>query len=184
MSTLNINGTPIPVSDRGLYNINVVHQASGGMKPDRPGYFLATKQSKEMVQKLKAAGIPATELRAGIGTFVAKPLVIAYAMWLSVDFALKVIQAYDASINKVDDGELDRIRAELRAEYAAHGIEREPVAIQQPIPAPYYVEDSTLRRDLDKLTKEVALMKLGYAELYNAAVHTPVVKAPLGKRLG
>lgn len=80
----------------GRYSLNDLHRASGAEKRHGPSYWLGTQQTRELIAELETTGIPVVTLegRNG-GTFVAKELVYAYAMWISAAFHLKVIRAYD-----------------------------------------------------------------------------------------
>jgi phage antirepressor YoqD-like protein len=55
-------------------------------------------QTKALAAEIEIAGIPAIQSKQGLGTYVAKELVYAYAMWISPAFHLKVIRAYDAMV--------------------------------------------------------------------------------------
>lgn len=81
----------------GRFCLNDLHRASGGEKKHGASYWLANQQTKDLIALLETTGIPvvSVEGRKG-GTFVAKQLVYAYAMWVSPDFNLQVIDAYDA----------------------------------------------------------------------------------------
>lgn len=135
MNTIEINGVTIPSIKGNLYSLNALHMASGGRKEDRPGYFLLTKQALMIVDELEKAGIPAFEKKQKVGTYVAKHLMIAYAMWQSPTFAVHVIDVYDQAMSlpevvrvekevfEVEDE--DRItRMENQMNRLAEGLER------------------------------------------------------------
>jgi hypothetical protein len=119
MTDLVIHETHIRRDDDGRYCLNDLHRASGGNPNHRPGEFLRNKQTRAMVRELATAEIPAVQAHEGSagGTFVAKELVYAYAMWISPAFALKVIRTYDAlmqaQIDKLNALSARRARAEL-----------------------------------------------------------------------
>lgn len=83
----------------GRFSLNDLHRAAGGEDKHAPFRWLrldATQalcaeieQTPEMVSALKVSNGGATP-----GTYVAKELVYAYAMWISPAFHLKVIRAY------------------------------------------------------------------------------------------
>ena len=98
MNNLIIADTVIRKSDDGLYCLNDLHKASGDNKKDRPQYWLATKQAKEMVAELSIAGIPAIQVKQGLGSWVVKELVYSYTMWISAKFAIHVIKTYDSLV--------------------------------------------------------------------------------------
>lgn len=89
----------------GLYCLNDLHKASGGAKTKRPAHWLRTDQTKALVRavesevhicaSLKIVQGGRTEDR---GTYACKELVYAYAMWISPEFHIHVIRAYDAMV--------------------------------------------------------------------------------------
>lgn len=116
MSTsITIGSINIHQDQNGRYSLNDLYRASGGENRHRPSLFLNNKQAKELVELLAGAEFRPRKLQyqAGIpawlapiktdkpetgkpATFVVKELVYAYAMWISPEFNLKVIRAYDA----------------------------------------------------------------------------------------
>ncbi|CAH0447703.1 hypothetical protein LMG10661_03776 [Ralstonia syzygii subsp. syzygii] len=103
MNELMIGDIGIRRDAEGRYCLNDLHRASGGNPNHRPGEWLRNKQTRELVAELGGAEIPAgpvVTLNDGQnnGTYVAKELVYAYAMWISAAFHLKVIRAYDAMV--------------------------------------------------------------------------------------
>lgn len=105
MSALIIANTQIRRDVAGRYCLNDLHQASGGEGRHRPGRWLDTDKTRELIAVVEAeggttAGIPAVETAEGWGggTYAVKELVYAYAMWISPTFHLHVIRAYDALV--------------------------------------------------------------------------------------
>lgn len=101
---LMICGTEIRKDEEGRYCLNDLHRASGGLSHHQPGKFFANKNTQDLVNVLRGASPnlerPVRTVNDGRrnGTFVAKELVYAYAMWISPAFHLKVIRAYDALV--------------------------------------------------------------------------------------
>lgn len=101
-----IASTAIRQDAQGRFCLNDLHKAAGSAQKDRPGYFLARKETKELVSELASeskVGIPALPLEVihggpQRGTYVVKELVYAYAMWISPRFNIEVIRAYDAMV--------------------------------------------------------------------------------------
>ncbi|KGA34257.1 kilA-N domain protein [Pectobacterium brasiliense] len=98
----------------GRYNLNDLHRASGCEKRHAPSYWLANKQSADLIAELETTGIPVVKLegRNG-GTFVCRELVYAYAMWISPAFHLSVIRTFDsvANANPATGNISDRVQA-------------------------------------------------------------------------
>jgi len=88
----------------GRYCLNDLHKAAGGENKHRPSLWAENQQTQELISAMEAeAGIPALiSVKGGNqqGTYVAKELVYAYAMWISPAFHLKVIRAYDALVTQ------------------------------------------------------------------------------------
>lgn len=105
LTILNMN---IRQDAEGRYCLNDCHRASGGDASKAPGQWMANKQTKALVEELDTVGISTVSETAGKsvvktegrngGTYVAKELVYAYAMWISPAFHLTVIRAFDAMV--------------------------------------------------------------------------------------
>ncbi|UXZ62225.1 phage antirepressor KilAC domain-containing protein [Burkholderia multivorans] len=108
MNTLTITGVVIRTDAEGRYCLNDLHRAAGGEKRHQPSDWMRLKNTQELIAELAVPGIPGTlenqplaVIQGGIqqGTYVAKELVYAYAMWISPAFHLKVIRAYDEMVS-------------------------------------------------------------------------------------
>lgn len=100
-SLLIVADTAVQQDLDGRFSLNDLHRAAGGEDRNKPGHWLQTQQAADLVSELQTGGIPPvskTEGRTG-GTFVARELVYAYAMWISARFHLQVIRAYDALVS-------------------------------------------------------------------------------------
>ena len=100
---IKIGSIEIHKDEDGLYLLNDFHKASGNEKRHRPKFFLKTIQAKEMQHTLFKDGIPSLKKVKRVGTFSCKTLVYAYAMWISSEFAVHVIQTYDKSVQANQD---------------------------------------------------------------------------------
>jgi len=99
-----ISDISIRQDKQNRYCLNDLHKASGDNQKHRPKYFLENQQTKglvdELVNEKPIGGITPIFTKQGLGTFAAKEIVYAYAMWISPSFSLKVIRAYDSLVNK------------------------------------------------------------------------------------
>lgn len=102
----------------GRYRLNDLHKAAGAEKRNSPSYWLENQQTKNLVELLETTVNPVVSLegRNG-GTYACKELVYAYAMWISPEFHLNVIQAYDALVlGKIDEAKRIASRGRARLE--------------------------------------------------------------------
>ena len=81
----------------GRFSLNDLHRAAGEESRHKPGNWTALEQTQALIREIEKAGIPAIQSKQGLGTFVVKELVYAYAMWISPPFHLKVIRTFDAT---------------------------------------------------------------------------------------
>ena len=96
MTDLIVANVAIRQDAEGRYCLNDLHKAAGGERRHEINLWLRNQQTKELIEELENTQIPVFILRGrNGGTFVAKELVYAYAMWISPAFHLKVIRAYD-----------------------------------------------------------------------------------------
>lgn len=110
---LTIADTAIRTDAEGRYCLNDLHKAAGEEQRHRPKYWLENQQTKELVLELEKGGFPPIEAKQGVGTYVCKELVYAYAMWISPSFHLKVIRAYDALVtapHPINPAQLSRMQ--------------------------------------------------------------------------
>ena len=106
--SLTICNTPIRQDSQGRFCLSDLHKSAGGHKKHRPNYWMENQQTKDLITELTDTGNPASEQNQPLkvvkggnkqqGTFVVKELVYAYAMWISPQFHIAVIRAYDALV--------------------------------------------------------------------------------------
>ncbi len=97
-----IEGLTIRQDSEGRYCLNDLHKASGGKKTDQPSDFLKNSKTQDLLTELCSENsriIKPLDVIRGRGkeqgTYVVRELVYAYAMWISPQFNLKVIRAFD-----------------------------------------------------------------------------------------
>ena len=100
---LNINNTKITTDEEGRYSLNDLHAAAGGNNKHKPSLFYRSDSFDSVVEVLKAQNrafepIVKKQGRYSGGTWVCKELVYKYAMWVSAEFEVKVIQTFDSMI--------------------------------------------------------------------------------------
>lgn len=89
----------IKQDEQGRYCLNDLHRAAGGEKRHAPNEWIRLQQTQELIREMwspEKPEISGIQSKQGLGTFVAKQLVYAYAMWISPAFHLKVINTFDA----------------------------------------------------------------------------------------
>ena len=79
----------------GLFSLNDLHKASGGLNKHSPRYWTSNEQTKGLIKEIEKDGIPSISKKPRLGTYVCRELVYAYAMWISPEFYLKFIQTFD-----------------------------------------------------------------------------------------
>lgn len=100
MSDMIVCNTAIRQDGHGRFCLNDLHRAAGGQPKHTPGRFTITQGFMDLAEEISRnqdSPSPSTSV-PGLGTYVCKELVYAYAMWISPAFHLKVIRAYDAIV--------------------------------------------------------------------------------------
>lgn len=95
---ITIDSITIKQDSEGRYSLNDLHKAAGGEDRHAPAQWMRHDQFKGLAEEIMRISTisPVVTLRGRFGgTFVVKELVYAYAMWISPQFNLKVIRAYD-----------------------------------------------------------------------------------------
>ena len=96
-NALAIHDISIRQDAEGRFCLNDLHKAAGGENSTRPKYWLENNRTQKLVAYLHdGGGFPPILTKQGLGTFVSKDLVYDYAMWISPEFQIAVIRAYDA----------------------------------------------------------------------------------------
>jgi hypothetical protein len=103
LSTTNFSVAGISVRQdaEGRFCLNDLHKAAGGEVRHRPATWLQNQQTLDLIAETSIDGIPSILTKQGLGTFVCKELVYAYAMWISAKFQVQVIRAYDALVSQM-----------------------------------------------------------------------------------
>lgn len=100
---LNDNQFVLSADAGGMFNLNTLHAASGTGANKRPGSWLRTQQTLDLIKVYSDAQICATVARRGgaagtQGTWAIEQLVYAYAAWISAEFHAAVIEAFKAAV--------------------------------------------------------------------------------------
>lgn len=134
MNELSIAGAKIRVDKNGRYSMNDLHKAAVAeghdYKRTQVEHFMRNDSTQALVSELRKNGelesdpCVSSTGRYG-GTWVSKEIVYAYAMWISAEFMLRVIRAYDALVEgRIDDAQriASRNTARLEAPYLTDAI--------------------------------------------------------------
>ncbi|SED32113.1 KilA-N domain-containing protein [Pseudomonas mohnii] len=121
-------GIKIKQDEEGRYCLNDLHRAAvadgANKRTKEPAKFMATEPFNEMVLELTTQNpgslpVATIEGRNG-GTYVARELIYAYAMWVNARFHLHVIRTFDAVvIGRIEFVESRHARERARLEAPA-----------------------------------------------------------------
>ena len=99
MTAIVIDNITIRQDEEGRFCLNDLHRAAGGDPNHQPAFFLRRAETAQLITKLNSANSQIKSVTSECGryggTFVCKELVYKYAMWISPELKLKVIEAYD-----------------------------------------------------------------------------------------
>lgn len=103
-SAIVISEISIRQDSEGRYSLNDLHKAAGNESRHAPAQWLRLEQVGELINTILNMQIctikPVDSYKGRYGgTYVCKELVYAYATWISAEFFLKVIRAYDALVS-------------------------------------------------------------------------------------
>lgn len=103
-SAIVISDISIRQDSEGRYSLNDLHKAAGNESRHAPAQWLRLEQVGELINAILNMQIctikPVDSYKGRYGgTYVCKELVYAYATWISAEFFLKVIRAYDALVS-------------------------------------------------------------------------------------
>jgi len=126
-----IINTEIHRDTEGRYSLNDLHKAAGGAERHGPDRFLRLDQTQLLIDAISNS--PDSENKNPLssktgrygGSYGAKELVYAYAMWISPQFHLQVIRAYDA----LATGNLEKAQLTANATATAQKLSRTQVSI-------------------------------------------------------
>lgn len=90
----------------GRYCLNDLHKAAGGLSKDQPHRWLRSANTQRLIEvvastqkrvddNFQVVSTMAGGSEAAGGTFAIKTLVYAYAMWVSPEFQVQVIETFD-----------------------------------------------------------------------------------------
>lgn len=137
MNEIVIANVAIHRDSNGRYSLNDLHRAAGSREKDAPNRWTRTQEYAGLVEELtpELAFAPAESVRGGSapGTYVAKELVYAYAMWISPAFHLKVIRAYDAIVAAAPADPLRALNDPVQLRALLLGYDEKVIALQSTV---------------------------------------------------
>jgi phage antirepressor YoqD-like protein len=142
-----IEGLAIRQDSEGRYCLNDLHKAAGEGSKDKPANFLRREETIELVKVLESEKHNPVNVVIGKGkeqgTFVCKELVYAYAMWISPQFNLKVIRAFDTL----------QTQGVAVADHAAEDLLNDPLSFMEKL----FAQAKVLKAERDALQAEMKL---------------------------
>ena len=104
--TIHIANLTIEQSSNGLYSINDIHRASGGLAKHQPAAWMRLQSTTNLIRLMESQAINQQSKNSIVetvegrnyggnsGTFVCRKLVVAYAMWISTEFFSHVLDVF------------------------------------------------------------------------------------------
>ena len=106
--TIHIANLTINQSSNGLYSINDIHRASGGLAKHQPAAWMRLQSTTNLIRLMESQVInqqitqnssiievvKGNSQGASQGTFVCRKLVVAYALWISTEFFSHVLDVF------------------------------------------------------------------------------------------
>lgn len=140
-----IAGVEITTDDRGRFNLNALHRASGGEAHKKPSQWLRRDEAQALIvalgeqsPDLHLAPIDTSHGGKTPGTFAAEQLAVAYANWISPQFYLTVIQTFldykSGKLRPLDPTAVSR--SDLARMVIESETERERLAAENAVMAP------------------------------------------------
>ncbi|EBG5613184.1 KilA-N domain-containing protein [Salmonella enterica subsp. enterica] len=110
-------------NDDGMYSLNELHRAAGGIASKRPNEWLRYSKTTDLIEELSRTGFPVLVVRNGgkadtRGTWAIEELVYAYASWLSAEFYKAIIDAFTAAVH----GDMVKVREIVRTAVRQEGV--------------------------------------------------------------
>lgn len=97
-SIITIDNISIKQDNEGRYSLNDLHKAAGGANKLKPSLYLRMDSTGDLVRAIECTDSCITPVVAkrgfNGGTYVCPEVVISYGMWISPQFALKVIRTF------------------------------------------------------------------------------------------
>jgi hypothetical protein len=118
--TIHIANLTINQSSNGLYSINDIHKASGGLAKHQPAFWMRLQATTNLIRLMESqvinqqnGSVIETFVGGDItspmrGTYVCRKLVVAYALWISTEFFSHVLDVF----LDVVDGIYERVNAQ------------------------------------------------------------------------
>ncbi|TWI61752.1 KilA domain-containing protein [Desulfobotulus alkaliphilus] len=108
-----INGIALTCNETGLYRLNDLHEATGGLKKHQVGNWLRSQRTQQLIVQIGEERIDGTEATASLvmdsilyvqrggnqkaqGTYACRELAYDYASWIDPAFFVATIRAFGA----------------------------------------------------------------------------------------
>lgn len=151
MDSLVLNGTEIRVDEHGRYCLTDLWKAGGSIETKKPSKFEKTERHSELVEILKGRNLPfnpyeKTRGRYNGGTWTTKEMIIAYAIYVSADMHMKVIDVFISAAYGNGD----------KAVAIAQGNEELKALVDKRDNLIYTASTQSERDEIERLTSEIS----------------------------